>query len=88
MNNNENPSIMKNICVEFLLKIIKIFYLASLNIYNDYKKTKRLLSQSTEIDELENLFTSELGDIILKSLDYHNLLNNLSDLLYHLVNKN
>jgi ubiquitin carboxyl-terminal hydrolase 34 len=88
----EQHNLMNNICFEFLLKIVKIFYITSLTKSENYKKTNDILSRERSgsvdvVDELECLFSSELGDIILKNLDYSSLLTNLLELLNNIVPK-
>ena len=56
-----NNHLMNNICIEFLIKIVKIFYFSSLNKYETYKKTVNNLTKILSTLSLGDNMTTSIG---------------------------
>jgi ubiquitin carboxyl-terminal hydrolase 34 len=74
---NYNGNLMNTICIQYLLKIIRIFYFSSLGSCDSANSNT----------QLEGLFQGELGAKILSSLNYKDLSLQLFNLLTNIIAK-
>ncbi len=88
LKNKEESILMNNICLDLLLRIVRIFYSSSLNKFEIYLNITKQISEKEAREEktdLKNFFSGELGDKIINTLNYKtntvNLLNLLSSLI-------
>lgn len=83
LNQGQNHSSMSNICVKFLLRIVKIFYISSLNKQEKYLNVNNTIARTSSVE----VFTDDISSKIFKSLNYNTLLTQLLSLIDNLVNK-
>jgi hypothetical protein len=60
---------MMKLCIEFLLKIIRLFYFSSLRRTGDGKGSEKLDKNSLDISAFQAIFKEKLVEIINKSID-------------------
>ena len=83
---------MNKICLEILLKIVRIFYFSSLNKFESYRlinesKLEKIEEKPSNSSMLVDMFSGELGDEILNCLDYNLITESILDLLLFFANK-
>lgn len=95
-----------------MLKILKIFYFSSLQKFEIYKQTNKVMeryvkettestatpneeniefekknSSNFDINRLEDLFSSKLGEMVLNQFDHYGLVKSLLELIVSFINK-